>query len=214
MSASKLSLYQGTCTVLGIRKLVSLTENQLSRREFDGVFSRGGVRTCLQFGQFNFAIRTILWDDSPSIPRNFGYQYAFNKPDDWVRTVGVSSDEDFQDPLLDYKDEAGFIFANITPIYFSFVSDHVDYGMDYSKWPENFTRMTEHHFASLTCMRLTQSSAKKAEIDDELKAWKLKAKSTDALDEATSFAPASSWVRARRGGGSRRDRGSRGQLIG
>ena len=78
----KLALYNGSLALLGARKLASLTENQLSRRELDGVFSRGGIRTCLQLGQFNFAIRTVQLDYSPSVEPPFGYTHAFDKPTD------------------------------------------------------------------------------------------------------------------------------------
>lgn len=213
MATNKLSLYNGALQMLGARKLASLTENQLSRRELDSVFSRGGVKTCLSFGQFKFAVKTILWDASPSIEPDFGYQYGFDKPTDWVRTVGVSTDEYFENPLLQYKDEAGFIWASITPIYFSFVSDDVLYGFDYAKWPENFSRMTECYFAKEVCLRLTQSASLKEDLEGAFKKLKTESKATDAMDGSTQFLPTGSWVRARRGSGTR-ERGTRGQLIG
>jgi hypothetical protein len=211
---TKLSLYQGACALLGTRKLASLTENQLSRRELDGVFSRGGITTCLQMGQWNFAMRGIQLDYTPSIEPEFGYRRAFDKPTDWVRTCGLSSDEYFREPLLDVVDEAGHWFAELDTIYVRYVSNDTEYGMDYSLWPENFARVIEHYFAKETCIRLTQSQTRKTELDRDFDRCLLKAKSTDAMDEAASFPPEGSWTRARRGNNSRRDRGVRGRLIG
>src|SRR5690606_11544358 len=105
-----------------------------SRRELDGVFERGGVRTCLKQGQWNFAMRTVRLDYSPSVEPDFGFARAFAKPEDWVRTCGVSEDEFFKSTLLDYVDEAGFWFADIDTIYVRYVSDDVEYGLDYGKW--------------------------------------------------------------------------------
>lgn len=209
----KLALYNGSLALLGARKLASLTENQLSRRELDGVFSRGGIRTCLELGQWNFAMRTVQLDYSPSVEPSFGYSRAFDKPTDWVRTCGLCADAMFREPLLEVADEAAFWFATLDTIFVRFVSDSTDYGLDYSKWPENFSRVVEHHFAIGVCMRLTQSQQKKNELELAQKIWLARAKSSDAMDEATTFPPESSWTRARRGN-SRRDLGSRTRLIG
>jgi hypothetical protein len=210
---TKLSVYQGACALLGTRRLASLTENQLSRRELDGVFARGGVRTCLQMGQWNFAMRGISLSYSPSITPGFGYNRAFDKPTDWVRTCGLCADEYFRDPLLDVVDEAGYWYAGLDTIYVRYVSDDTAFGMDYSLWAENFTRVVEHYFAKETCLRITQSASLKESLEGDFKTWLLKAKSTDAMDEATGFPPEGSWARARRGGRTR-ERGNRGQLIG
>lgn len=211
---TKLSVFQGACAALGARKLVSLTENQLSRRELDGVFSRGGISTCLRMGQWNFATRTVQLDYSPSVEPQFGYPRAFDKPTDWVRTCGLSADDRFKEPLLDVVDEAGFWFAELDTIYVRFVSNDTSYGMDYSLWPENFARVVECYFAKETCLRLTQSASLKGELDESFKRLLKEAKATDAMDEAATFPPEGSWSRARRGNRSARDRGSRSRLIG
>lgn len=211
---TKLSLYQGACTKLGIRKLVSLTENQLSRRELDGVFARGGIRNCLSMGQWKFATRSRQLDYAPSITPQFGYRRAFDKPTDWVRTTGLCSDEYFREPLLDMADEAGYLFADLDTIYGRHVSDDSQYGGDYSLWPENFTTVVEGYFAKEVCLRLTQSQSLKDSLEQEFRSDLAKAKNTDAMDDATKFPPLGSWARARMANGGRRDRGNRGNLIG
>lgn len=211
---TKLSLYQGACALLGARRLLSLTENQLSRRELDGIYARGGISSCLRMGQWNFAMRTIQLDYSPSIEPEFGYPRAFDKPTDWVRTCGLCSDDRFKEPLLDVVDEAGHWFSELDTIYVRYVSSDTSYGMDYSLWPENFARVVECYFAKETCLRLTQSASLKEELEVSFKKLLKEAKATDAMDEAASFPPTGSWVRARRSGGGRRDRGNRGSLLG
>ena len=209
----KLALYQGACAVIGVRKVMSLTEDRLSRRELDGVFDRGGIRSCLRRGQWNFSIRTVRLDSSPSIEPDFGYQYAFDKPTDWVRTVGMASDEYFTSPLTRYEDESGYWYAGADPLYVRFVSDDVLYGMDYSKWTDDFARYAEAWFGLQVHDRLVNNAEKKELLKKDVKRLLLEGKSSDAMDEPTRFPPAGSWSSAR-GSRSRGERGSRSRLIG
>lgn len=211
---SKLSLYQGACAAIGSRKLVSLAEDRLSRRELDGVFDRGGIRTCLSMGQWKFALRTARLDYSPSVEPDFGYRRAFDKSPDWVRTAGVCEDELFNSPLTRYVDESAFLFSDLDTIYVRFVSDDALYGLDFAKWPESFTRYVEAWFGLQVHDRVVNNAAKKAEIKKDVKSLLVEAKAVDAMDSAASFLPAGSWSTSRRGNASRSDRGSRDRLIG
>lgn len=212
----KLSIYNGAALIVGDRKLATLTENRTLRRELDSVFVRGGIRTCLQAGLWNFATRSVQLDYSPSVEPAIpgGFQFAFNQPDDFVRTVGMFQDEFFNVSFLRYQTDSNYWFADLETLYLRYVSDDVDFGMDYSKWPENFTRYVEHYFAFSICERVVASKDKKDDIGKDLQRWKKMAASTDAMEEPTRFLPPGSWVTARRGTNSRRDRGNRGSLIG
>lgn len=213
--ATRLTIYNGALLILGSRKLASITENREPRRVLDDIWNRDGVRTCLSMGLWNFATRTAQLDYSPSIEPDFGYQRAFDKPTDWVRTAAMCEDEFFKEPLIQYSDERQFIYADLDTIYAKWVSDSADYGGDLSLWPANFTRMVEHWFAHQACERITQGRAKKADIAADMKKALSQASSTDAMDDPTKFLPPGNWSRARhRGMTGRRDRGRRGQLIG
>lgn len=213
--ATRLTIYNGALLVLGSRKLASLTENREPRRVLDDIWNRDGVRTCLSMGLWNFAIRTAQLDYSPSVEPEFGYKRAFDKATDWVRTAGMCSDEFFTEPLIEYSDERQYIYAHLETIYAKWVSDGATYGGDLSLWPANFTRMVERWFAHEGCERITQGRTKKQDIAAELKKALSQASSTDAMDDPTKFLPPGNWSRARhRGTSGRRDRGSRGNLIG
>lgn len=199
MAASRLSIYQGACLVLGDRKVVSLTENVQTRKELDGVWDRNGVKTCLQSGLWNFATRGVQLDYSPSVSPPFGYERAFEKPTDFVRLSNICTDEFFKHVLNNYEDEAGYWFASYDTIYVRYVSNDVDYGMDYAKWPENFTRFVEHYFALQICDRVTGGARKKQDVEKDTNFWLKKALGTDAAEEPTKFLPSGSWVRARAG---------------
>ena len=64
---SQLSIYNGALSILGERKLASLTENREPRYKLDDVWGNDLIRRVLQMGQWNFAKRTIELDASPSV---------------------------------------------------------------------------------------------------------------------------------------------------
>jgi hypothetical protein len=186
----------------------------LPRRTLDDIWDGGAVRACLERGQWNFAMRTALAQYSPSVEPSFGYRRAFDKPTDWVRTCGLCSDEYFRSPLNDYRDEAGFWYADLETIYVRFVSDAAGYGNDLSLWPESFVKCVELYLASEACETITQSQTKQQKIDKDLKEALIFARSKDAMDEGTMFPPPGRWSSARMAGGRRLSRGSRGTLLG
>lgn len=212
--ASKLSLYNAALREVGERKLASLTENREPRRVLDSAWDAEAVKTCLAAGQWNFATNSIELTHSPSIDPAFGYQYAFDKPENWVRTVAMCSDERFNAPLLQYQDEGAYWYADVDPIYVRYVDAGTSFGLDYGKWPINFTRYVEFFLAARICMSLTQNQSKRDNLERDAEIWLTKAKSTDAMDEATKFLPPGTWSTARHGRSSVRDRGSRSRLIG
>lgn len=204
---SKLALYNGANLVLGERKLSSLTEGRPSRRRLDSVFDDGGVKSCLQAGFWNFAMQTIELTYSPSITPAFGFQYAFDKPTDWVRTFMVSQEGSFSCPYLGYEDQGAYWYADVDTLYIRYVSDDAEFGGDLSLWPENFTRYAEHYFAWRITKATSNSNTDKDLLAADLKRLLNVARATDAMDETTRFPPQGSWSRARQG--TRRSDGGR-----
>ena len=213
MAVSQLSLYNEALRLIGERRLASISENREPRRVLDDVWNDGAVDYCLEQGQWNFAMRAVEITPSAVTPA-FGFTYAFDKPNDFIRTAGVSEDESFNVPLLDTMEEVGFWFANVTPIYVRYVSNAASYGSDFQRWPSSFAKYVAAFLASEICFTITQSAEKQNFIItlamDRLK----KAKSIDAMADATAFTPQGGWSSARQGRRSRMDRGNRGSLIG
>ena len=214
MGTTKLEVYNAALTICGERTLASLTENREPRRLLDQVWDNDGVRACLERGQWNFAMRAARLDYDPSVTPDFGYQRAFNKPTDWVLTSAVCTDEYFNVPLTQYVDETGFWYADYDEIFVKYVSDDANYGGDLSIWPATFTDYASAHFAEKIILKITSDENKRDMVfkwaDRQLK----RAKSNDAMASPTAFPAPGSWVKSRAGSGSRRDRGSRGNLIG
>lgn len=165
-------------------------------------------------GSWNFAIRSAMYDYSPSIEPEFGFRRAFNKPEDFVRTAGVCEDEYFRCTLAEYNDEAGFWFADLDVIYVRYVSDDEQYGGDLSLWPPNFTAFVEAWFALQIAPRLTGSETAKALTQRDVDKLLKKAKATDSQEEAIGTRTEGEWSRSRRGNNRRYDRGNRRTLIG
>jgi len=200
----RLSIYNGALRSVGERRLANLTENYESRYLLDDVWDNDFLSTVLQMGQWDFAIRSTRLDYDPSITPEFGAQYAFARPDDHVRTVGVSADEYFTPPLLDYTHEGGLWYAETESIYVRYVSNAVELGGDYSLWPPNFTRYVEHWIGLQILPSLTQAESTVDSQEKKVKQALKRARNTDAQENPAKFAPESSWARSRKGRFSRR----------
>jgi hypothetical protein len=202
MAASKLTLFNGALALLKERPLASLSENREPRRALDSAWDRGAVKACLEDGQWKHAARTVMLDASVSITPDFGYQYGFDKPDDFVRLMGIWSDEMLSQPFSDYREEAGFWYGSLETMYVKYVSDHASYGMDLSLWPQSFVELVEAELAAKVAGPMTDAGKEML----QLRAERLtRALSRDAMVDPTKHPPAGSWVTARRGGVPRKE---------
>ena len=212
MAITQLGLYNEALRLLGERRLGSLSENREPRRVLDDIWNDDAREYCLEQGMWNFAMRAVRIDKSTTTPA-FGYLNAFDKPNDHIRTAGVAEDEYFNVPLVRMVEEVGFWFADIDPIYVRYISKSDSYGLDLTRWPTTFSKYVAAYLASEAVLTLTQSTDKQriilALVDQRLK----DARSKDAMGDPTAFLPQGNWTSSRNRG-SRRDRGSRNQLIG
>jgi hypothetical protein len=213
MTTTKLGLFNGALLELGHRRLSDTGEGVEAGRELVAVYDRV-VADCLAEGSWNFAMETIEAAADTGITPEFGYPKVFAKPPDWVRTIGISEDENLTLPLLHYYDDATFWSADSTPLYIRYVSNDTGLGRELTRWPATFTRYVELELAQRVSRKLTQSEALREEIKTDRDKAKRNALNKDALNEPQpKFAPTGSW-NASRGGGGGRDRGSRGRLTG
>lgn len=197
----KLDLYNGALVEhLGERLLSSLTENSEPRRLLDWAWASGTfVNECLELGDWTFGTRTIELTYDPSIEPDFGFPRAFEKPSDWVRTVGLSSDPNFNQRLDEsgYADENGYWFTYGDTIYVKYVSNDNAYGLDTSKWPEYFTDWMKSRLAKKVCRRITQSESKKDTIDKDERKALLEARGKNGMNKPWVKNPRGAWNNAR-----------------
>lgn len=217
--ADQFDLYNAALVLCRKPRLGALSDDVESRYRLDEVWFRGNgaAQYCLEQGLWNFAIRTSQLNSDPELATTFGYQFGFEKPVDWIRTAGVAQDPYFRLPLDQVTDEAGFLFADLDPLYFRYVSSDAEYGGNPGIWPETFRRWAEAYLAQEAIGSMTTD----AKLIDFV--FKLAEKRRDdalskaAMNESAAFLPVGTWVRARWGrhyGGPLGDGGSGTSLIG
>lgn len=212
---TQLDIFNNSLLLCGERFLASLTEEREPRRLLDQVWSSGGVRKCLEDGQWNFAMRTVQIDYDSGVEPSFGYNRAFSKPDDWVLTSAVCTDEFFRVPQIRYWDEANYWYSDVDTLYVRYVSNDALYGMNLNKWPESFREYVEEFFASKVIRKITNSDDEEKMCLLRLKEKLKHAKSRAAMAEPTSFPATGNWSNSRNRYSGRRDGGnSSGNLIG
>lgn len=197
----RLSIYNGALRKLKERALSSITENREPRRLLDAVWDSGGIRACLEAGQWSFANRKVSLSFSAGIQPEFDYPYAFELPTDYVRLTSISKTDTFGTPLTNYEFSSGFVFADVRTVYLTYVSDDPSYGGDFSLWPESFVEFVEWHFAYEIAPRLTTSDSLIDRVEQRMKSARSEAESIDTQRGPSKRIPLGSWSRARLYGG-------------
>ncbi len=216
MATDRLGVYNVALAAIGERSLDSLSEDGEPRRELDSVWSRGNgaLRFFLEQGRWMFAMRTQQLDPSATTEPEFGFEHAFELPDDFVHLDMLSADERFSLPLGAYEIEAqSVLYADVDPVYIRFISDDEDYGGDYSKWPETFTLWAGHWMATQIAARLS-AQTNLERLEQRTRKLLVDARSKNAVQAPTRYPPAGTWASARLYGGRSVERGKRSRLIG
>lgn len=202
---TKLALYNGALRKIGQPTLTAVTDEGTGRRALDAAYDEV-VAYCLERGMWNFAMRFVKLTASSSASTSFGYSYVFDKPDDWVRTAGVTVDDRGNTPLLNYDDMTDYWTADLQTIFVRYVSNDASFGMDLGRWPESFVQYVQTALAVEICDGVTGSDTKKADLTKELRQAFGNASNKDEMNEAvTKFPPTGSILRARGGSASNRN---------
>ncbi|MEK9810895.1 MAG: hypothetical protein VW362_10645 [Candidatus Nanopelagicales bacterium] len=197
MTVNRLSFYNNALLMAGERALSSLTEAREPRRLLDQVWDTGGVKKCLEQGQWKYAMRTVMLDYDPDLSPSFGYSRAFNKPSDWVVTSAVCTDAYFRTPLLQYFDEAGYWYADLDTIYVRYVSDDDQYGLDLARWPGSFEDFAASFFALRISAKLAASETEIKKLTALHRDLKKIALNKDAMADPSKILPPGMWSRSR-----------------
>lgn len=197
MSTSKLTLYNGANRLLGERRLRTLTEDRPSRRYLDEAWDDGVVDGALEEGYWNFATRSIQIEPSTTVTPDFGYRYAFEKPDDYIKLAAMCTDEFFKNPLIEYSDEGGYWFSDHDLMYVQYISNSTSYGLNMALWPQSFQKLVQAMLADEVKELVTGNDGKYDRIKKALKEAKLNARNKDAMNQPVKVAPHGSWVSAR-----------------
>lgn len=195
--ASRLSIYKSALRYLGnAAGLSSLTEAGPARNSLDDVWQETG-EYLLAKGLWNFAIRTTQLSEDEDVEPLFGYQYAFSKPTDWVRTAGIATDPTFQDGFEDFVDEAGYWYADSDTLYVRYISNDTDYGWNVGAWREPFAQAFACYMAFQCGLPLSSDKSNRNDLFNLFKSLLTEAKTLDAVDEKVARSPAGRLVKSR-----------------
>jgi hypothetical protein len=197
-------------------RLTSLSENRPNRYVLDTVWNDGGlVEFVLAQAFWKFAKRTVKIEFEPSVTPAFGYRYAFEVPEDHLKTIAIGQDEYFNFPLTQYNREGNYWFSDLDEIYVQYVSKGDDYGANLLLWPTLFTKYVELYLAVEASGRIEGGDTNSLKTLASRMATALsEAAAQDAMEDPTKFLPPGNWTQSRGGGNYRQDRGNRGGLIG
>lgn len=157
------------------------------------------LKEMLEAGFWKFAMRTVEITEDNDVSPAFGMAYAFNMPDDWVRTYLVSLSETMDPPLDPYEEEANLLFADATPLYLRYVSNaDPDFGGDLDRWTARFTKAMAFKLATRAApkaMGASDSALERLRKDEEMAV--LEALGFEAQREPAKRPPAGRWVSQR-----------------
>lgn len=193
--ADRLAIYQGALRLLGPSELASLSEDRPEKRKLDAAWNQS-VDFLLEQGMWNFAIRAVELQADADVETLFGYEYAFSKPDDWLRTVETKTE--------DYEDEAGYWYANMDTLSIRYVSNDPAYGWNVGKWRQNFAKALEAYLAFECGLPISADRGTRSDVFSLYEKRLARAKNLDAVDERVQEKPTGRLVRSRGAG-----RGSR-----
>jgi len=202
VAATKLGVINDSLRLLRNGKL-SASELAGNTREparlANDIWDNDFVRGCLEDGCWRFALRACQILYEPGIDPQFngqGLQYAYQKADDWIRTIGVFVDAHMQCPHDCYYDEAGFLFSDLDTLYVRYISDDVSFGGNLAIWPRSFQDYASAKLASRMAGPLTDDGRSMMGLAAQVLS---DARGKDVVNEPTRTMPAGSWVRARAG---------------
>jgi hypothetical protein len=195
--ASRLSIYKSALRYLGnAAGVASLTEVSPARYALDDAWQDAG-EYMLAKGLWNFAIRTSQLSADEDVEPLFGYQYAFSKPADWVRTVNINTDPDFGIGFEDFADETSYWYANSDTLYVRYVSNGDAYGWNIGAWRQPFAEAFAAYLAFQCSLPISSDKGTRSDLFNLAKTLLTEAKTLDAVDERVAYTPAGRLVRSR-----------------
>lgn len=201
--ATKLQVWKHALLLLGKETITSLTDTE---SHAIGVFTDawpGVLAEAFNEGDWNFLKVTGSLVASTDGPAVGSWQYVWDLPDDYMRTIAIGPTADFDRDFRGYTDAGGYIYSSATPMFLLYVSKEKQQVVE--QWPDHFWLYVAHLLAARTCKRFTNGSTDEEDLEKKLKRAMQKAKSIDARNENNRRLPQGSWMRAHGGWGGRRD---------
>ena len=197
--ADKLEIFSRTLVKLGQRPLLSLTDNRPEQRAIDRVYD-STLQRLIEGALWKFASKSVEMQTADTAATQFGYQFAYELPEDYSRIIRICDNNRFRPTLIDFLIENGYIFCDCQPLYLQYVSNDTTHGYDPGNWPASFADAVVDELAYRTAPFLAGAGVQKIEqLEKEAKRSFYIAKGRDAVNNPESWMPPGRLVRARSG---------------
>lgn len=195
-----LALYNGALLLIKAPLLTSLSDNQTARVYLDTIYN-DTLKFMLEAGEWRCAAKAVSIDPSTDIEPQFGYNYFYVKPDDYVRLIRISSSPYLFPTLDDFSEEGPNWAANCNPLFVIYVSDSTSYGLNMSAWGGHFRRAFHHELAVRVAPHLApkMTVAEMDRLQRNAKNAMHEAKSKDAINLPAERPPPGLLVQSRLG---------------
>jgi hypothetical protein len=195
--ATILQAYNGALAILGDAALATVSDATASRYYLDAAYATA-IDHCLLQANWSFAARKVEVSADTDYTAGTGeWLYRFDKPTDLIRTITLATDSTLQNPLERFEILGSYVYADMTPLYWSYVSNGASYGGLLTSWPTHFLKVVQHHLAVETCAQIKGDGNKKQEIYQWYKKYLDDAKSQNAYENPVKTSPVGRFVRSR-----------------
>lgn len=214
--ADKLTIWNKALRLIGEGRLTVLTEEIESRYVLDDAWPTIALDG-LARGDWNFAMKTVELTASTTTTVIPGYDFAFDHPSDWIRTIAFNFVADFTnvfffDTELDVVEEQGSWFTNSENFFVRYITSDLAADNRLTEYPPTYVEFISALLARDICERLTQGTSKIEYLDKLIDVRLRKAKSNDARNLKSKPVRPGKWIQGLSGQGNRR--GQIGTLVG
>lgn len=192
LSTDWLNIYNDALFLLGLDQLITPNDDSERRVKLDKALDQALVEYHLENTAWQWAVTSTKIDYNPSLEPEWGYQRAFDKPDDLLRIDGVFVDEYFVEPLKNYADEGDTIFAEQDELYLHYVPNTAL--SQPSSWPAFFKKLIAADLARHAALSLGADPTRALEAYEERER---SAFSNDAMASPPQRIASGNWVEAR-----------------
>ena len=214
--ADKLTIWNKALRLIGEGRLTATDEDIESRYVLDDAWPTIALDG-LARGDWNFAMKTAELTASTTTTVIPGYDFAFDHPADWLRTIAYNFVADFTnvfffDTELDVVEERGSWFTNSENFFVRYISTDYVQDANLTIYPPTYVEFVSALLARDICERLTQGTSKIQYLDGQIETRLRKAKSNDARNLKEKPVRPGKWIQGLSGQGNRR--GQIGTLVG
>jgi len=201
--ATKLSVFNEALRILAQPLVASPSGPGEDLRQLNGAWD-SVIRACYEIGNWNFLVTRAELARAAEVPV-WGYSYYYTLPTDFSRVVEISETGVNHDPLLRYEIERGKVATNVETVYLKYISTNIA-AITPGDWSQAFADYVGASLALRTAPKLNPANLELA--DGLVKSSRVRALSTDAIQNPPAMRQQGNWARAARGMRRNQEQGS------